>query len=146
MIVAAKGPFAATAGRVHSLYVSLNSPVVTVDDLPAGPASAAVALHDDGGVTLMIRSSRSKGVAFFHADPADGPGLGAAVAFSHAEGLGFLFDEEQPLGGIEERVGWPAWLAEIFPIEVEESPRAAGAVLSKFRWALPLEHAPLGRL
>jgi len=135
MIVSAAGPLDPAPGGVRALYVALNHPVVTVEGLPVGPASAAIALHD-GGATLMIRSSRSRSVAYLHAAPLADPRLGAAAAFDHAEGLGFLFDEELPLDGGECRDGWPAWLSEVFP--VDEDP---AALLSKFRASLPAAHA-----
>ena len=136
MIVSAAGPLDPAPGGVRALYVALNHPVVTVDGLPLGPAAAAIALHDGGGATLMIRSSRSHGVAFLQASAPSDPRLGAAAAFDHAEGLGFLFDEEMPLEGGDRRVGWPAWLVELFP--VEEDP---AGLLSKFRASLPMGHA-----
>ena len=133
MIVSAARPLDATPGSVRALYVALNHPVVTVNGLPVGPASAGIALHGEGGATLMIRSSRSHSVVFFHAVSAGDPHLGAAAAFDHAEGMGFLFDEEMPLDGGDARAGWPAWLAEHFPAAEPDG----AAFLSKFRWSLP---------
>lgn len=142
MLVPAAASLDTATGGIRALYVSLNSPVVTAEGLPVGPASAAIALHEGGRATLVIRSSRTRAVALLCADPAPTGGLGAAEAFAHAEGLGFLFDEDQPLGGDADRRGWPAWLAEIFASWIEIEIEAArqgepGASLSKFRWALP---------
>ena len=134
MIAAATGPVDATPEGLHALYVSLNSPVVAVDSLPVGPAQAAIAVHGSAGTTLLIRSARTGTIAFFHADARFGP----MTALSHAEQLGFLFDEEASDGGLGiERPDWPGWLAEIFttaPMDLLLSDPSA--CLSKFRWAL----------
>jgi len=134
MIVPATGPLDATPEGLHALYVSLNSPVVTVDRLPVGPAAAAIAVHGGFGTTLLIRSVRTGTVAYFHAEPR----FGMEAALSHAEGLGFLFDDEANLGGFGvASSSWPAWLAEIFTADLEELESAdPSAWLSKFRWAL----------
>ncbi len=140
MIVPAEAPLETSPEAVHAMYVALNHPVVTLDGLPIGPAAAAIAQHEAGGATLVIRSTRARGVAFFHADAPAGrdPELAAATAFAHAEGLGFLFDDEHPLAGGAARDGWPAWLAEIFPLaDAAENAVDPAAFLSKFRWALP---------
>jgi hypothetical protein len=140
MIVPATGPLDPTTGGLHALYVSLNSPVVTVDRLPVGPASAAIAVHLVTGATLMIRSLRTGTVAFYHADPeAVGAraGLGPDAALAHAEGLGFLFEEGVTQGGAGlPKVEWPSWLSEVFQ-DFEDSARVdLSTWLSKFRWAL----------
>lgn len=132
MIAPATGPLAATQEGLHALYVSMNSPVVSVDRLPVGPAAAAIAVHD-AGATLLIRSVRTGTVAYFSAEPR----FGLEAALSHAEGLGFLFDDEANLVGGSRQ--WPAWLAEIFPAEPaerdEREPSDPSAWLSKFRWS-----------
>jgi hypothetical protein len=110
--------------------VSLNSPVVSVDRLPVGPAAAAIAVHR-AGTTLLIRSVRTGTIAFYRAEPR----FGLEAALSHAERLGFLFDDEANLAGEgSERSGWPAWLAEIFADPAEHEPTDRAAWLSKFRW------------
>lgn len=140
MIVPATGALDPTIGGLHALYVSLNSPVVTVDRLPVGPASAAIAVHLVTGATLMIRSVRTGTVAFFHADPqAVGAHarLGPDAALAHAEALGFLFDEEVTQGGAGvPRAEWPLWLAELFQDFEDSEPVDLSTWLSKFRWAL----------
>jgi hypothetical protein len=134
MIAAATGPFAATAEGLHALYVSLNSPVVSLEGLPVGPAAAAIAVHGPG-TTLLIRSVRTGTVAWFSAEAR----FGLESALSRAEALGFLFDDEANLAseGVE-RSSWPDWIAEIFSAESEVQEFAdVSGWLSKFRWPAP---------
>jgi hypothetical protein len=132
MIVPAAGPLASAPEGLHALYVSLNSPVIALDRLPVGPAAAAIAVHG-AGTTLLIRSARTGTVAYFHAEPR----AGVEAALSHAERLGFLFDDEANLAGFGAlRSEWPAWLTEIFSAEfAEHEPGDESDWLSKFRWA-----------
>jgi hypothetical protein len=132
MVVSAAGPLASAPEALRALYVSLNSPVIAVDRLPVGPAAAAIAVHGSG-TTLLIRSVRTGTIAYFHAEPR----AGLEAALSHAEGLGFLFDDESNLAGFGAARGdWPAWLAEIFSAELAECESDDESVwLSKFRWA-----------
>jgi hypothetical protein len=131
MIAPAAGPPAVTAEGLHALYVSLNSPVVTLEPLPVGPAAAAIAVHS-AGTTLVIRSVRTGTVASFLADAR----FGLEVALSHAEALGFLFDDEANLAGEGvPRSRWPVWVAQIFAGEPAEPELGeVSAWLSKFRW------------
>jgi hypothetical protein len=132
MIAPASGPVSATQEGLHALYVSLNSPVVAMDPLPVGPATAAIAVHGEG-TTLVIRSSRTGTLAYFAADSR----FGLESALSHAEGLGFLFDDEANLAGSSvARGSWPVWLAEVFAAEAEQEAGDPAAWLSKFRWLL----------
>jgi hypothetical protein len=124
-------PIVGTTDALHALYVSLNSPVVSLDPLPVGPAAAAIAVHDEG-TTLLVRSVRTGTVASFAAEAR----FGLESALSRAEALGFLFDDEANLAGEgHPRSAWPAWIAEIFaaePAEGESTDRSGW--LSKFRW------------
>ena len=132
MIAAATGRLAAPAEGLHALYVSLNSPVISVEGLPVGPAAAAIAVQGPG-TTLLIRSVRTGTVASFSAEAR----FGLESALSRAEALGFLFDDEANLAseGVA-RSSWPVWLAEIFAAEPEEREFVdVSAWLSKFRWA-----------
>ena len=100
MIFLAEAPLATGCAELEALYVSLNSPVVTLDSLPVGPASAAVALHMDPlpGVTLAVRCVRTGRVAFFTSGPSEpdeSPKVLLDAALSFAESLGFLFDEDE---------------------------------------------------
>lgn len=87
---------------LRSLRPSLNTPVVVVEDLPAGPASAAIAcLADPAGsrVVLAIRSERSGQVVFFGPDDElrdwQGPETAVDAALSFAESMGFLFEDDR---------------------------------------------------
>ena len=80
----------------------MNTPVVVVEDLPAGPASAVIAsLGGPAGsrVALAIRSERSGQVVFFGPDDelrelhGSEQVLDAALAF--AESMGFLFEDDR---------------------------------------------------
>ena len=133
MIAPAPGPPAVAQDELHALYVSLNSPVVALDRFPVGPASAAIAVHAEG-TALLIRSARTGTIAYFAAEPR----FGLEAALSHAEGLGFLFDDEANLAGSGAARSWPAWLAEIFAAEPAEFSDPS-AWLSKFRWRRAVE-------
>jgi len=153
----AGGMFTATRGvpapvrrqELRSLRVSLNTPVVAIEDLPVGPAAAAVAVHAAPGgprLTLALRSVRTGQVVFYAPDeewrPGDGVALDAALSF--AEGLGFLFDEDALAAGGDPRDAARRWdefvrtdAAELGGSEeiLLDEPAAAPALLSKFRFA-----------
>jgi len=87
---------------LRSLRPSLNTPVVVVEELPTGPASAAIAcLADPAGfrVVLAIRSERSGQAIFFGSEEElrewQGPELAIDAALSFAEGMGFLFEDDR---------------------------------------------------
>ena len=87
---------------LRSLRPSLNTPVVVVEDLPAGPASAAIAwLGDPAGprVVLAIRSERSGQAIFYGPDDepwqGHGPDVALDAAVSFAESMGFLFEDDR---------------------------------------------------
>jgi len=94
-------------GAIRSLYLSLNAPVIAIDELPVGPARAGVALRvlARGGLHLQIaiRSLRTGEVVAVASDLDPGGRLEelAAVesALSYAEGMGFLFDEDEVANG-----------------------------------------------
>ncbi len=94
-------------GAIRSLHLSLNAPVIAIDELPVGPARAGVALraHSSGGLHLQIaiRSLRTGEVVAVASD-LDSEGLPEEVAaveaaLSYAEGMGFLFDEDEVANG-----------------------------------------------
>jgi hypothetical protein len=100
MIFTSDAPIESCSSVLRALYVSLNSPVVNLEKLPVGPAAAAVALHGPGpGVTLAVRSVRTGRVLFFTSDASgadgDDPEVLFDAVFSFAEGLGFLFDDDE---------------------------------------------------
>ena len=87
---------------LRSLRPSLNTPVVVVEELPTGPASAAIAcLCDPAGsrVVLAIRSERSGQAIFFGPDDElrewQGPEQAVDAALSFAESMGFLFEDDR---------------------------------------------------
>jgi hypothetical protein len=89
-------------GGLRSLRPSMNSPVVVVEDLPAGPATAAIAcLAGPAGsrVALAIRSQRSGQVVFFGPDEElrerQTPDDAFDAALTFAESLGFLFEDDR---------------------------------------------------
>jgi hypothetical protein len=123
---------------LRALHVSLNAPVIAIEDLPVGPARAAIALQDagDGGVSLLLalRSQRSGQLACFAPDETP---LSAAVAqialdgaLSFAESMGFLFDGDAipELGEEGPRAAAQSWneLLGIEPPEPEALPEPAG--------------------
>jgi hypothetical protein len=94
-------------GAIRSLHLSLNAPVIAIDELPVGPARAGVALRalSSGGLHLQIaiRSLRTGEVVAVASD-LDPEGLREEVAaveaaLSYAEGMGFLFDEDEVAHG-----------------------------------------------
>lgn len=92
----------AARSALRSFRPSLNTPVVVVEDLPAGPASAAIAsLADPAGprVVLAIRSERSGQAIFFGPDEepweGQGPEWALDAALSFAESMGFLFEDDR---------------------------------------------------
>jgi hypothetical protein len=149
MFTAIRGPAPVHRRELRSLRVSLNTPVVAIEDLPVGPAAAAVAIHAAPGgplLTLALRSVRSGQLAFFAPDEEWQPGVEVALdaALSFAEGLGFLFDEDALAAGGDPRDAVRRW-EEFVRFGAEElgateeilldEPAAAPSLLSKFRFA-----------
>jgi hypothetical protein len=94
-------PLELTAGRMRALRLSLNTPVVATQDLPVGPARAAIAIHAEPrgglGITVGVRSLGAGSVVLYGFEGAITPGTVNDVmdaALSFAEGMGFLFDDE----------------------------------------------------
>jgi hypothetical protein len=151
MILPARKPLEPHGRPLRALQISLNSPVVTLDSLPRGPASAAVAVHARGA-TLCVRSLRTGQAAFFitREDRAD-PRVAAEAALAFAESMGFLFEDDLVAGrgeaGPDEAARlWrelcgdrPASSGESACERPEATPappeREAAGVLSKFRFA-----------
>jgi len=89
--------------KIRVLHLSLNTPIITIDELPMGPARAGLAVGDAvaGGFQLQIavRSIRTGQVVWYAPDE-ELPGQQEAevavdAALSFAEGMGFLFDEDE---------------------------------------------------
>jgi hypothetical protein len=117
MIFSADAPLESGCCELRALHVSLNSPVVTLEQLPVGPASAAVAFHtgDRPGVTLAVRSIRTGQLAYFTSggdEAAEYPDVMLDAALSFAESMGFLFDEDlvQTLGDAGPREAARRWI------------------------------------
>lgn len=88
------------AHGIQVLHLSLNAPVIAIDALPVGPARAGIALCRDSAGTLdlriAVRSLRTGQLAVYAPGgsiAAGEPIVDAALAF--AEGMGFLFDEDE---------------------------------------------------
>lgn len=126
MLTASRGSPREPRTELVALRLSLNSPVVAIEQLPRGPATAGIALHAGPGAsraTLALRSVRSGQVAIF------GPGEGAAelehpeagvdALLAFAERLGFLFDEDAIAAGGDAREAARSW-AELLAGSPEE--------------------------
>jgi hypothetical protein len=132
-------------GRLRALRLSLNTPVVAIDALPVGPASAGIAVHEGPrghALCLAIRSVRSGQLALFAPEDANGAGeapfLRIDAALSFAEGMGFLFDDDLVARG-EAREGAERWAlltagaAPAGPETSADGGEAPAPFLSKFR-------------
>jgi hypothetical protein len=150
MFTATRGvPAPGRRRELRSLRVSLNTPVVAIDDLPVGPAAAAVAVHAAPGgpqLTLALRSVRTGQVVFYAPDEEWQPGAAVALdaVLSFAEGLGFLFDEDALAAGGDARAATRRWEEFVRTVAAEaggsdeillDEPATAPVLLSKFRFA-----------
>jgi hypothetical protein len=96
-------PLDLSVDRLNGLRLSLNSPVVSIEELPVGPARAAIAIHEepDGrpNLTLGVRSLREGAVALFSIEgdlrEQSSLAVGIDAALSFGESMGFLFDEDE---------------------------------------------------
>jgi len=96
-------PLALEESDLHGLRLSLNTPVLSIQELPPGPATAGIAIHmEENGqraLTIAVRAVRGGEVVLFTLDEDlsdDGAVLGAIDgALSFAEAMGFLFDEDE---------------------------------------------------
>jgi hypothetical protein len=93
-------PLELNAQRIRALRPSLNTPVVAMAELPAGPACAAILVHVEPGhglqISVGVRSLASGAVALYGFDgPISSAVVGIALdaALSFAESMGFLFDD-----------------------------------------------------
>jgi len=122
---------------------SLNTPVLSISQLPVGPASAAIATHLDaiGGTphyTLAVRCARSGESVFFSASEDDlahaDSSMAGEAALSLAEGMGFLFEEDLPPICGEAAVSiWEEFAGSADPSPGVERSNAAPPLLTKFR-------------
>ncbi len=103
MFMPSQAPPELTPARLRGLRFSLNSPVVTTEVIPAGPARGALLVHRDArgrlGVALCVRSLRTGAVVLYRGDEGlEGDGelsVGIDAALSFGESLGFLFDDDE---------------------------------------------------
>lgn len=90
--------------QLYRLRLSLNTPVVETEDLPEGPARAALLVHYDPVVegvttTVGIRSLKDGTVVYYRyqAEISDNQPFEAALdtGLAFTETMGFLFDDEE---------------------------------------------------
>lgn len=110
MIQPVRQPRALRAGALRALHLALNSPVVTHEALPSGPAAAAVALDAEGAL-VCLRSLRDGHTAFFVSSETlvAEPQLALDAALAFTERLGFVFDHDA-LAQRGESVALRLWL------------------------------------
>lgn len=140
--------------QLISLCCSLNSPVVSIPELPVGPAGAAIAIHTDAdsgsNITVAVQCRRTAGVVLFRArgESGDSDGVSARAALLWAESMGFLFDEELCTDpgnekGVRNETATEIWRELVQgaqPTSVDPEPCSdpvgsdAAAMLSKFRF------------
>jgi hypothetical protein len=133
-------PLDLSADRLRGLRVSLNTPVVSIEELPVEPARATIAIHDESdgrpNVTVGVCSIRSGATVLFsfqghlRQDNALTSGLDAALSFG--ESMGFLFDEDELASDNTEEARLRAlalWLERMSPASgaSELEPRASVA-------------------
>jgi hypothetical protein len=112
-------PLEIAGERVRSLRASLNAPVISAPDLPAGPARAVIVVHREarGGMdaTVGVRSVVTGEIAYwsFDGELASDADLSVAAdaALTFAESLGFLFDDGAGLSGAAAEKAFRAWRA-----------------------------------
>jgi hypothetical protein len=99
---------APSQASLQGLRLSLNTPVVSIEELPEGPARAAIVLETgaDGSLQLavVLRSLRAAGlVSFVLSGEIDPQAVTFAwdAALNFGEGLGFLFDDDALAGGTD---------------------------------------------
>ena len=103
MFFARTVPLELAESHLRGLRISLNTPVVSTEELAVGPARAGLLVHlePDGrpNVTVGIRSLRSGEVVLysFEGDLREHSSLdvGIDAGLSFAESMGFLFDEDE---------------------------------------------------
>jgi len=134
------------AKALRALHVSLNTPVVAIEDLPVGPARAAIAVQDapEARISLMLvlRSQRTGQLACFAPDELIESDASAQIALdgalSFAESMGFLFDDDAipELGAEGPREAADSWndLLGIEPQDLEVDPEPSPAEAAPEIW------------
>ena len=95
-------PLPLSEACLHSLCASLNAPVMRIDELPDGPARAAIVIYAEEygnfGLAVGLRSLESAQVALYsyrgRIQAANQIPAAMEDALCFAESLGFLFDED----------------------------------------------------
>jgi hypothetical protein len=112
-------PLEVAGDRVRSLRASLNAPVLTTPDLPAGPGRALIVVHREArgrmDATVGVRSIATGEIAYWSFDgellsEAD-LSVASDAALTFAESLGFLFDEAPLAAGAAAEKVFRAWVA-----------------------------------
>lgn len=120
--------------QLRSLRLTLNSPALAVGEVPAGPARAAIAVHEEAGGSLalcVVVLSLGSGVrACWCWDEAIEPVnvvSATDAALSFAESMGFLFDDDALASESPEarRVAVDQWW-ELVGLPAPETPAAPG--------------------
>ena len=123
IFLAASAPDPAST-ELRELRLSLNTPVLAVDDLPVGLARAVITLVQGpaGGPCLevAIHSLRSDQVLFYASDAVGATARDLDAALSFAGAMGFLFDEDEMAGsGQAGRQAalqlWTDWVSKAVP-------------------------------
>lgn len=106
---------------LQGLRLSLNTPVVSAEELPSGPARAAIVAHageyGDVQVFVALRQVGGSATALYAYHGAGGepdpPGVALEAALGFAESFGFLFDDDEVGGGstAERRKAFERWQA-----------------------------------
>lgn len=135
--------------RLDSLRRSLNEPVVSISELPVGPASAVIALHrfapegserlpSEGfvGSTVAVRCRRTAEVVFFASDDDESGGRTGAIR-AHACGPGADIDPDAVWGALpaEAALSFAESMGFLFDDALFASDDARGDSLAERIWA-----------
>ncbi len=156
MFLPRETPPVVTEGGLRSLRLALNTPVLAAGELPAGPAMAAIALHEGVGdglaLVVMVRSlADGQGLCWGWRGSLEPVALEAALdaALSFGESMGFLFDDDafasddselrrRALDGWWAVAGWPAAVGGTAPAEGPDSEHRVAEVGEGRGQRLPL--------
>jgi hypothetical protein len=106
MFSTTKKPLPLSEACLQSVCASLNAPIVHVEGLPAGPARCGIVVYaeqyGDLGMAVVVRSLESGEFVLMRAQeslpPDADPKRALEMVMSHAEGLGFVFDDDMLAG------------------------------------------------
>ena len=131
--------------QLEALRLSLNKPVLAIDELPLGPAMGVVAVVQGPAygcrLVVAIRSMRTDQAVFFWSDPISRESNDAAglldTAVGFAESMGFLFDDDLEPAADAGRL-WADWVAKAAsPPRIASPPGAERAEGERSRSASP---------